>query len=294
MKAIVTGGAGFIGSHLAERLIHMGVKTIILDDLSSGYDKNIPSGAIFRHVDISNWDELLLVEDDFKDCDVIFHNAASKKNICLRDPVRDLAVNSGGTLMLLQLAERNNVLKFVHTSTGSVVGSFDGTITEEAPTRPVSYYGVSKLAGERYVQVFRQMYGLNTTVIRPHHIFGTRQESLDGLGGVIAIFKRRITEGKPVYIFGDGNQQRLFTHVTSLVDANIEAWINPISTGKIYNVATEEKTTINELAKMMGAEHVIYEKELPGDIHKFDMDNSLIRKELGIKFMKLKDGLKVI
>ena len=298
MKAIVTGGAGFIGSHLADRLLDLGVRVVIFDDFSSGKEENLPAKAIFRQVDISSWDELLLVEDDFADCDVIFHNAASKKNICLRDPSKDLSVNGNGTLMLLQLAKNHSVKKFVHASTGSVYGEVGGVISEHTPTSPVSYYGVSKLAGERYVQVFNHIYGMNTTIIRYFHVYGARQEDNPALGGVVAVFKRQALDGGPLTIHGDGEQERVFTHVSDVVEANIRAWQYDKSFGQVYNCCTTEPVSILALAhKVMGIYgkcKVEYGPPLIGDIRTFLVDSGNIQADLGMSFLPFREGIKKI
>ena len=284
MKAIVTGGAGFIGSHIAERLLKDGHEVVILDDFSSGKTANVPQGATVRQVDISDWNELSLVEWDFSDCDVIFHNAASKKNICLRDPVRDLEVNGGGTLMLLQLAQIHNIKKFVHASTGSVYGNVIGRIAEDTPTNPVSYYGISKLAGENYV---RHYCSLNTTILRYFHVYGSRQEDDPELGGVVAIFKKKILESRPITIHGSGDQVRVFTHVDDIVEANMQSWHQEKAQGKIYNCASNKRTTIGELAdnlmRKYGDVERMYAEALEGDIFYFDVDATRI-EELGVTF----------
>ena len=279
MKAIVTGGAGFIGSHIAERLINDGHEVIVIDDMSAGKIKNVPDGCKLLKFDISPY----LHTSTLKDVDVIFHNAASKKNICLKDPIKDLQVNAGGTLRLLQLAKRYGVKKFIHASTGSVYGETTGQINENTVCNPVSYYGVSKLAGERYVSMF----DINTTILRYFHVYGPRQEDNPELGGVVAVFKRQIKNGEPITIHGSGRQQRSFTHVSDVVEANIQAWLNPVSENQVYNVASAKYTTISELAEKLGAESIGHTDSLEGDIFQFNIDNSKIVSELGINFKSL-------
>lgn len=288
MKAIVTGGAGFIGSHIAEKLLKDGHDVVVMDDLSAGKMENIPDKAKFCQVDISTWDEMAACEEYFHECDVIFHNAASKKNICLRDPVRDLHVNGGGTLMLLQLAKKYRVKKFVHASTGSVYGEVRNYhITEDTYLFPVSYYGLSKLTGENYVRYYNHAFSINTTILRYFHVYGTRQEDDPALGGVVSIFKKQIQEGKPITIHGNGRQQRVFTHVDDIVEANIQSWKQLKAYGQVYNCASSKQITINELADMLmdkyGKVERKYADSLPGDIFHFDVDNDKI-KHLGIQF----------
>lgn len=288
MKAIVTGGAGFIGSHIAERLIKDGHDIIVIDDLSAGKESNIPKGAKYFGHDVSFWLQ------PFRDIDVIFHNAASKKNICLRDPGRDLDVNGAGTLMLLQWAKRTGVKKFIHASTGSVYGEVIGRITEQTCCNPVSYYGISKLAGENYVNHS----DLDTTVLRYFHVYGPRQENDPHLGGVIAVFKKQMEEGNPITIHGTGEQERVFTHVNDVVEANIQAWLNPVSYKKVYNCCCVDSVTVQAMAyKLMtkyGQVDIKRAPNLEGDIFNFNVDNYRIKEDLGIRFTPFNKGIEMI
>lgn len=284
---LVTGVAGFIGSHIADHLLRGNNTVIGIDDLSAGYQRNIPKGVIFIKDDICN---IRKYKSIMKDIDVVFNNAASKKNICLKDPARDMEVNGIGTYRLLQSAMDNGIKKFVHASTGSVYGEvFGETITEDTARNPVSFYGISKTAGETYVQYFHKAYGLNTTILRYFHVHGERQESNEDTGGVVAIFNERIKAGKPITIHGDGSQKRVFTHVSDIAEANVKAWHNPKATGQIYNCASSEQMTIVDLAQRLMEKYEIlvdvkYKDPLPGDIYNFDVDCSAIQRDLGITF----------
>ena len=293
-KVVVTGGAGFVGSHLCEALVDLGADVICLDDLSAGKESNV---ALFRGRNNFRFAELDICADDaamkeiFERVDTVFHNAASKKNICLDNPQRDLEVNAGGALNLLRHAMAAGVRKFVHASTGSVYGELQiFPTTEDHPLAPVSYYGVSKLAGERYVDVFRHLYGLDTTILRYFHVYGPRQESNE-FGGVVSIFLRRISEGQNPVVFGHGEQVRSFTYVKDLVAANIAAATDPAATGQAYNVASGIRVTINDLARGMleildpaGKLSVEHGDPLVGDIMEFDVANAKIREQLGLSF----------
>lgn len=293
-KAVVTGGAGFIGSHICEELVTLGADVYCLDDLSAGKRSNVAfmeEHDNFHFVTKDVCDHDTEMKDLFEDAHVVFNNAASKKNICLANPRRDLEVNAGGTLNLLQLALEAGVQKFVHASTGSVYG--EPTIfptNEEHPLKPVSYYGVSKLAGERYVDVFHQLHGMNTTILRYFHVYGPRQESNE-FGGVVSIFLRNIAEGRNPIVFGDGAQVRSFTWVKDLVSANLRAAVIGESAGQTYNVASGVKVSIAELAAGMleildedGALEVEHDEALVGDIMNFDVDSGRIRETLGVEF----------
>lgn len=293
-KIIVTGGAGFIGSHICEELIELGANVYCLDNFSAGkmsniaqlYDKNN-----FHVVPKDVRDSDANMEIVFEGADIVFNNAASKKNICLHNPHKDLAVNSGGTLNLLELSLKHGVKKFVHASTGSVYGEPQiFPTTESHPYKPVSYYGVSKLAGERYVDVFHQLHGLNTTILRYFHVYGPRQESNE-FGGVVSIFLRNIIEGRNPVVFGHGEQVRSFTWVKDLVNVNLYAAMNPLANGEVYNAASAIRISINELAermlKMLGADEslqVVHGDPLVGDIMNFDISNDKVKNELGVTF----------
>ncbi len=293
-SALVTGGSGFVGSHMCDALVKAGVRTISIDDYIAGKSENLAHLREYDNFsevscDITNMDALSSLIEDI---DVIFHQAASKKTVCLRDPRRDLQVNGGGTFNLLELARDRGVKKFVHASTGSVYGeAIYSPQDENHPVAPTSYYGVSKLAGESYVNAFNKLYDLDTTILRYFHVYGPRQE--DGeFGGVVAIFMRKILEGLPLLIFGDGTQERSFTNVSDVVSANLRSAYTPEASGKIYNCASGISVTVKELAEQVAAIAGVVDVKIeygdwtPGDIRKFDIDNSKICAELGMEFEK--------
>lgn len=290
-RALVTGSAGFIGSHLVEALVGAGVEVVGLDDYSAGKASNLDAVR-----GKSNFDEIRgdvtdpgVIRRAMKGADTVFHQAASKKTVCMRDPSRDLEVNGGGALRLLQAAVELGVEKYVHASTGSVYGE---PVTfpqdEQHRLRPVSYYGVSKLAGESYVNAFAHLFGLDVTVLRYYHVYGPRQESSD-VGGVVSIFLRRALQKQPLLIHGDGCQMRSFTWVGDVVEANLRAATFPNASGKIYNCASGIKVTINDLAKKIiertrAKVPVEHDDPTPGDIREFNVANSRIIADLGIDF----------
>ena len=293
-SAVVTGGAGFIGSHICEALVKNGVRTISVDDYAAGKAENLAHLKEYENFSEVNCDvtDMDSLSEVFNDVDVVFHQAASKKTVCLRDPRRDLQVNAEGTYNLLELSRQRGVKKFVHASTGSVYGEPQYfPQDEDHPIGPTSYYGVSKLAGESYVRAFQGLHGLDTTVLRYFHVYGSRQE--DGeFGGVVAIFMRKILAGEPLLIFGDGTQERSFTSVDDVVTANLKAASSSKSSGQTYNCASGISVTIGELAvqvaEIAGAEAPVVEFDdwTPGDIRKFDIDNSKIREDLDMEFEK--------
>lgn len=292
-KAMVTGGAGFIGSHIVEELVTRGFPVVSIDNYSAGKKINLAHLKKYKNLQEVDCDvtDLKKLNRYFKGVDIVFHNAASKKNICLKDPRRDLEVNGIGTFNLLELSLKHKVKKFVHASTGSVYGErVISPQTENHPLNPVSYYGVSKLAGEKYVKLFNHLYGLDSTVLRYFHVYGPRQE-FNEFGGVVAIFVRNVLENKSPVIFGSGKQERSFTYVKDVVLANLVTAVNPKSRGEVYNCASGINITINQLCdrvlKTMNRQDLKpkYEDWLVGDIKSFNIDNSKIRK-LGVSFRK--------
>lgn len=292
-KALVTGGAGFIGSHLVERLVKMGVQTVSVDNYFAGKSENldgVKGKNNFQEIkcDITNYKKL---EECFSGIDIVFHHAASKKTICLIDPRRDLEINGAGTFNLLDLSVKYRVKKFVHISTGSVYGEAQYFPQDEYhPLIPTSFYGVSKLAGEKYVKTFNHLYGLDTTVLRYFHVYGPRQESSD-VGGVVSIFIRLMLNNKPITIFGDGYQERSFTFVDDVINANILVASIRDTTGEVYNCASGINVTIRQLAEYLGdilkikKLDIEYKDCMPGDIKIFNIDNSKIIEKTGIVFL---------
>ena len=293
-KVIVTGGAGFVGSHLCEELTELDAEVYCLDNFSAGKVSNLKGFKEknnFHIVAKDICDRDAEMEVLFEGADIVFNNAASKKNICLHDPQKDLMVNAGGTLNMLELSKKHGVGKFVHASTGSVYGEAQIFPTAEShPFKPVSYYGVSKLAGERYVDVYHELYNLNTTILRYFHVYGPRQESNE-FGGVVSIFLRNIIERKNPVVFGHGDQVRSFTWVKDLVNVNLCSALNPKANGQAYNAASAIRISINDLAKYM-LELLDAKKELQvthgapliGDIMNFDISNEKVVTELGVSF----------
>lgn len=292
-KALVTGGAGFIGSHIVEELVKMGITTISVDNYFAGKHENLEHLKNYPNFseitcDVLDYNKLNQLMDGV---DVIFHQAASKKTICLKDPRKDLEINAKGTYNLLDLAVKHKVKKFVHASTGSVYGEAQYFPQDEAhPLVPTSFYGVSKLAGEKYVKVFQHLYGLDTTVLRYFHVYGPRQESSE-VGGVVSIFTRLMLSGKPIRIYGDGSQQRSFTYVKDVVKANLLAATTPGTKGEVFNCASGVKITINDLARdisnILGIKktEIIFDDWLPGDIKVFEINNTKIKDDLKMTFL---------
>ena len=285
-RAIVTGGAGFIGSHLIEGLLKAGIEVISIDSYIAGKKENLTdfhSYPDFNEVncDITDYRKL---EPYFEGVDIVFHEVASKMTVCLEDPRKDLAVNAEGTFNVLEASRKHAVKKIVHASTGSVYGTALYYPTDENhPLNPTSYYGVSKLAGDRYARLFSDFFNMDVTILRYYHVFGPRQESSD-VGGVVSIFARRALHDLPLIIYGDGTQLRSFTFVKDVVDINRFVAETDGTKGEAYNCASGIKVTIHELAKKILKYYkkdkleILFKDWKLGDIKKFEVDNSKLKK----------------
>jgi UDP-glucose 4-epimerase len=290
-RALVTGGAGFVGSHLVDSLLEEGLSVVSIDDYSAGKTGNhahLDGHPRFEAIkaDVSEFDD---IERHFQNVDVVFHQAVSKNTVCMENPARDLEVNAKGTLNVLQAARHHKVKKFVHASTGSVYGEARHFPTdEEHPLNPASYYGVSKLAAEKYVRLFSDLHHMDTTILRYYHVFGPRQDNSD-VGGVVSIFGRRAITDLPLKIFGDGSQLRSFTSVHDVVRINRLVASAGGTKGQAYNCASGVKVTIRELADAVLAHFnkrelgIEYHDWKPGDVLRFDVNNSKLT-DLGFAF----------
>lgn len=250
MKALVTGGAGFIGSHLTERLIGEGWRVRVVDDLSSGAEANLPAGAEFIRGsagDVSLLDRLL------PGCDAVFHLAAvSSVADSLARPLEVHDANLTTTLALLEAAAKHDVKRFVFSSSASVYGDTGGEAArEDMKPSPLSHYAVQKLACEHYCGVYRRLRGLGTVCLRYFNVFGPRQRADSPYSGVIAKFVASARAGQPMTIFGDGLQSRDFVSVHDVVEANIAAagLADPALTDAVFNVGSGQSITVTELAE---------------------------------------------
>lgn len=294
MRALVTGGAGLVGSEIVDLLLLNGHEVVSVDNYIAGKRANNQAASLnpyFKSIEGDITDEKFIDGILSSNFDWIFHQAVSKNTVCLIDPNKDLEVNAGGTLKLLVAARKHNVSRFIHASTGSVYGLAKIFPTNEQHRKdPVSFYGVSKLAAESYVQLFHDIYGLQTTILRYFHVFGARQDSSD-VGGVVSIFLRRAMEGQELQVTGDGSQLRAFTHVSDVARINVLAAESRSAIGQIYNCASDSRITIRELAEAVAkrvdnpSSIIRFTEPRIGDIYKFDIDNQKLKNELNFKFL---------
>ncbi len=296
--ALVTGAAGFIGSHLVDRLIADGVIVTGIDDLSSGRVENLPEDFDLRQMDIRDPDIKQVIEDIRPD--VVFHLAAQiSVSVSAREPQLDADVNIGGALNLLEgiraLEEKSPKLVYV-TSGGTAYGDPEVVPADEStPIRPLSPYGASKYAVEMYLPIYEKLCGLEYSIIRLANIYGPRQDP-HGEAGVVAIFAKAMLAGKPVTVFGDGNDERDYVYVGDVVDAISRASVNSLPGP--FNVGTGISTRTNRIFEII-AEHCSHTiaaehgSPRPGDIHRTSLDSSKAQAELDwIPRVKLEDGLK--
>ncbi len=249
-RVLVTGGAGFVGSALVRRLIELGARITVLDDLFTGRRDAIPAGAEF--IEGSVTDEQL-VRDLVKRHTVVFHLAARNIIASTANPRDDFATNIGGTLNVLLAARDSNVERVVYTSSASVYGNPRSIpINEDDGLVTLSPYAVSKLAGEHYCVAFYESYGLPVAVVRYSNVYGPYQTPENPYCGVVSKFLMAAYAGQPLCVHGDGGQTRDFTFVEDAVDATILAATHPRAEGEVFNVGTGVETSVNELAAAIG------------------------------------------
>jgi len=244
---LITGGAGFIGSHIVDRLSPEN-KVTVLDNLSSGSLSNLEGSKdriTFVKGDIL--DKALLM-DIVAEVEFIFHLAANVGNIkSIEDPYFDMDVNIKGTINLLEACRNSNIKRLIYSSSGAIFGEARYLpIDEEHPLNPESPYAVSKLAAEKYCFAFHKVHGVPTTVLRYFNAYGPRQDTSE-YANAISIFLSRTKDGKPLTIFGDGKQTRDFVFVEDIVTANILAATQPAAVGEIFNIATGQENSIEQL-----------------------------------------------
>ena len=277
-RVIVTGGAGFIGSHIVNKLINMGIQVSIIDDFSTGTIENINPAAYCWKQDISTVNIEDLTEF-MKGVDTVFHLAAlARVQPSIEYPVPYHNTNVTGTHNLLVAASNSGVKKFIFSSSSSVYGNAKVPTSESHELNPMSPYALHKLIGEQYCKLFSELYDIDTVCLRYFNVYGNRM-SLDGAYRLaIPIFATQIKDGKPCTINNDGEQKRDFTFVGDVVDANIlVATSTKEFNGDVYNVGNGDNTSVNELVDMMGGERsygneVIEPFETLASTAKIDLD----------------------
>jgi len=300
MRVLVTGGAGFIGSHIVDALVADDHDVTVLDDLDTGFRENVNARARLVIGSVADED---LVRDTMQGCDLVFHQAAHKA--VLRSVERPLitdTVNTHGTLTILKAALDAGVGRVVHASSSSVYGGA-ATLptTETEPTNPRSPYAVSKLAAEHYCRIFNDLYGLETVALRYFNVYGARQRPDATYAAVIPLFVDALLRGRRPVVHGDGLQSRDFTYISDVVDANLAAAAAPATqcAGRVYNIAGGAACTLLDVLRILGdllgvVPDPQFVEPRPGDVRHSRADASAAARDLGFRTrVGLDDGLEL-
>ena len=278
-KILVTGGAGFIGSHLVDKLVELGHSVLVLDNLSNGKKENVNKKAELHIVDICDFDTMNLY---FKDIDFVFHLAALPRVlISVEDPIGTSKVNIMGTINVFEASKRGGVKRVINTSSSSVYGNQKTLpLKEDMAPNPVSPYGLQKWVGEKWAKIYTDIYNLPVVSIRPFNVYGTRIDVNSDYSLVLGRFLKQKSLGNPLPINGDGEQTRGYCFVGDLVKAFIKAMESQkIKGGEVINAGSDKSYSINYLADLIGGEKV-YGPERPGDIRHTQADVSLAKELL--------------
>ncbi len=296
---LVTGGAGFIGSHIVEELVRRKEKVRVLDNFSTGKKENIT--PFLKDIELIEGDirNLTIVKKAMQETDFCLHQAALPSvPRSIKDPITTNEVNVLGTLNILMAAKEEGVKKLVYASSSSVYGDTPQLPKrEDARASLLSPYALSKLAGEEYSKLFTSLYGLETIVLRYFNVFGPRQDPTSQYAAVIPKFISSMLKGKRPTIYGDGEQSRDFTYVLNVVGANLLATTSKVK-GRIFNIACGKKITVNELVKnlnkLMNTDtQPLYTDPRPGDVRHSQADISKAEEALGYKIgVGFEEGLK--
>jgi UDP-glucose 4-epimerase len=297
MKILVTGGAGFIGSHIVDRHIEMGDEVVVIDNLSTGKKENLNPKASLYELDIRDDEAARLILEEKPD--VISHQAAQVQvTISQKQPAFDADVNIAGSIKMLEAARQASVRKFIFASTGGAIyGDPDPALLpadEELLPAPISNYGAAKLSVEKYLHVYADMYGLNYVSLRYSNVFGPRQDPY-GEAGVTAIFALKMLADEDVMMFGDGSETRDYTYISDIVEANVLA--SEKGDREIFCIGRAVEVTVPEIFDRISA-IIGYKKEpickplRPGEVHRIYLDNSKAKRVLGWEpRVSFEDGL---
>lgn len=295
MKVLVTGGAGFIGSHLTRALLAKGHAVVALDNLHTGLCENVPQGVALAEMDVRDaklgaW----LCEARF---DAVVHLAGQTMvNVSLDEPHYDADVNVLGTVNLLEGCRKSGVRRVVFASTAAVYGdAVELPLLESRPVGPLSFYGLSKYTAERYLALYRSLYGLEYVALRFANVYGERQGD-GGEGGVISIFAKRVARGEAIVVHGDGGQTRDFVYAGDVAEGICRA-LEAKAANCVYHLSTQTEVSVNALAELLralagGKLAVSYGPARPGDIYRSTLSNAKAAEGLGWRpAVSLEEGL---
>ncbi len=295
--ALVTGGAGFIGSHVVDELVMMGMNVVVLDDLSGGFLSNVNPKATFIEGSITN---KALVEKLFETYrfDYVYHLAAyAAEGLSYFIPDYNYMNNVMGSVNLITAATRTKVKCFVFTSSIAVYGSGQVPMLESTVPQPEDPYGNAKNAVETHLKIFKKMHGLNYIIFRPHNVYGERQNIGDKYRNVIGIFMNRILKGEPMPIFGDGRQERAFSYIKDVAPVIACSVTHTSAYSEIFNIGADRPYSVNVLAcavaKAMGVEPKIEYMPVRKEALVAYSDHSKVRMAFGLSdtYVSLEDGL---
>lgn len=282
-KILVTGGAGFIGSHLVLHLLEKNYSVTVLDNLSNGKKENIPAAADFANMDIRSEDVGKLMQD--QKFDAVIHLAGQTAvSTSVKDPAMDEQLNIGGIINILNNACHTGVKRIIFSSTAASYGDNPHLpLQEKEPVMPLSFYGLSKVTAEKYIKLFHSYYDLDYVIFRFANVYGERQGD-GGEGGVISIFAKQIAQDEKITVFGDGKQTRDFVYAGDIAAGLVRA-LETNNVNNTYNLSTCTQTSLNELITLFSniAHKKIateYTKERSGDIYHSMLDNSKAIKNL--------------
>ncbi len=291
-KYIVTGGAGFIGSNLVKRLIDKGAEVYVIDDLSTGFIRNIPEGAVLYKTDITRFNSLCALRLPAK-IDAVFHLAAqSSGEASFDDPGRDTEINYGGTYNILKLAHRSRCKRFIYASSMSVYGPTEygiEKVMENHPCNPVSYYGNNKLASEGLIKIFAKTTGMEPTIFRLFSVYGPGQNMNNMKQGIVSIYLSYLLNGRPVKVKGSLDRFRDLVYIDDVIDVLVLCEDKKGAYGQVFNIGTGIKTTVRDLLKTLlmvyGIENfdkwIRCEGNTPGDVNGCVADISKVKRVLG-------------
>lgn len=288
-KLIVTGGAGFIGSHLADKLISLGHEVFIVDNLMLGKKEFVNKKAIFFKVDIRNLKKLRKI---FHGAEAVFHLAADPRlPISIEDPLSTHEINVTGTLNVLLAAKDAGVKKVIFSSSCAIYGDQSVPISETTVPSPLSPYGLHKLMGEQYCRLFYSLFGLRTVCLRYFNVYGSRKLPTGSYPMVIPVFLDQRKHKKELTVTGDGKNTRDYIHVSDVVKANISAWQSSVVGGDGINIGSGRQVSVNEITKLIGGE-VKFLPPRSGEMRFIEANNTKARELLGwVPTVKLEDGI---
>ena len=295
--SLVTGGAGFIGSHVADHLLKLGHRVVVLDDLSGGYEENVPRGATFVKGSIL---DVSLINGLFEKhkFNYVYHLAAYAAE-GLSHFIKRFNYNNNliGSVNLINASVNHQVECFVFTSSIAVYGAGQTPMTEDMIPVPEDSYGISKLAVEQELKVTHEMFGLNYVVFRPHNVYGSRQNIADRYRNVVGIFMNQLLKGEPMTIFGDGEQQRAFSDIDDVAPTIAASVANPKALNQVFNVGADIPFTVNTLAQVIADELKVpcNKKHLPArnEVKLAFSDHSKCKSVFGdTKLVSLEEGIR--